>query len=105
MKFLIEPFTYTINEYKNNRDLSKKVEGSIAKSKVNRLVYFNALLFLIYASLYLATLFYMIVGIVIHPLGFIPITTTLITVIIARLLQVKVYPKMKKNYLKNILEV
>ncbi|MGM8366789.1 hypothetical protein ACLIBG_15150 [Virgibacillus sp. W0181] len=101
MKFVIAPFTDTISELKLVKDLSQQVEEN-EKSKVKRFVYFNILFFVIYIILYLSAVLYLFIGLFISPIGFIPLLTTVITIVIARALQIKVYPKLKENYFKNI---
>lgn len=100
MNKIIGPLKFCLDEIKSNWNASKNASRN--KSKMLALAYFNILYFIIYSVLLLASLYYIVIGIIISPFLFVALVTTVPVLFLAGYLQKSVYPKLKENLLKDV---
>ncbi|WP_079527518.1 hypothetical protein [Halobacillus hunanensis] len=105
MNFIIEPFKNSFQEVKNNWQLSKNETLKGNKAKILSLVYFNILFLFIYSFLFLFTIYFILVGVIVHPNGFLALISTVPGIAVAILIYKKIYPRFKKNYLKGVHQI
>ncbi|WP_139377089.1 hypothetical protein [Halobacillus hunanensis] len=106
MNLMFEPFKNSFQEIKTNWQLCKNEALKRGdKAKVLSLVYFNVLFLFIYSILILFTIYIILVGAIIQPLGFLALISTIPGIAFAIFISKRAYPKLKMNYLKGIKQI
>lgn len=100
--FLIYPFKMSMQEIKRVKQVMKESESKGIKLNIYPFMYMTYMFLIVFSLLHVSVIYFIIGGIFVTPVVFIPVIPTIITILIARTLYTRVYPKTKENYLESI---
>ncbi|MCA0970751.1 hypothetical protein LCM20_09135 [Halobacillus litoralis] len=97
MKNILDPVRQSVKEIRTLWN-ARRTEG--AKPKLFGLIYFNLLFVFMYSVLLAFGVFYIGIGIFVHPNGFLGLVAPIPGLLVAYFIRMKVYPKAREKAVK-----
>ena len=95
---LFKPVIIAGQEIKKNRNTLKKLTEKKHQRKMVSYIYINVLVIILYSTFFLASIYYIIIGIFVHRAGFVFLITSIPALYLTSLIQKKLYFNNKKRY-------